>query len=382
MTPNPLLVDVASPPIPEAQSWRARYGGAHGPFVDLAQAVPGYPPHPDMLAALAEAAGRPAAASYGPILGDEALRAAYAAHVSGIYGARVGADEVAITTGCNMAFFVAAVALAQRGDAVLVPSPWYFNHEMTLSMLGVEARALPCRAETGFLPDPDEAERLIDGRVRAILLVTPNNPTGAVYPPELIARFAELAARRGVVLILDETYRDFLADGAPHHALRPGAPVLQLYSFSKSYCIPGHRLGAMVAPKPLIGEIAKVLDCMQICAPRVGQIATAPMIERLADWRAGNRAAIARRADAFRAAIGGSNGWRIDSIGAYFAFVAHPDPGERAVAAAERLAAERGVLALPGSYFGPGNETHLRFAFANADETAIAEVGRRLARAA
>ena len=102
------------------------------------------------------------------------------------------------------------------------------------------------------MPDPEEAEALLDPSVRAIVLITPNNPTGAVYPPGVIAAFAALAQRRGLWLILDETYRDFLPEGQDRaHGLFTDPAwidsVIQLYSFSKAYCLPGHRLGAVVA---------------------------------------------------------------------------------------------------------------------------------------
>ena len=174
---------------------------------------------------------------------------------------------------------------------------------------------------------------LIDGRVKAVVLVTPNNPTGAVYPPGVISEFAALCRRKDVALVLDETYRDFLAepDERPHEVFADPAwrdSVLGLYSFSKSYCIPGHRLGAITAGSAAMAEIGKVLDCMQICPARAGQIALAPAITALADWREGNRREIVRRAAAFRDALATTQ-WRVDSIGAYFAYVAHPFPGRR-----------------------------------------------------
>src|SRR4051794_1600692 len=148
------LLDTATPPIPEAQGWAGAYPGHAGPLIDLSQAVPGYPPHPDLLARLAASAGAAASASYGPILGDVALREAYARHLHDLYGAgSLAPADVAITTGCNQAFFVAAVAVAPAGTNVLLPSPWYFNHKMTLDMLGIEARVLPCDPDRGFVPD-------------------------------------------------------------------------------------------------------------------------------------------------------------------------------------------------------------------------------------
>ena len=381
---NPLVADTGSPPIPEAKAWLERYDGGHGPAIDLSQAVPGHPPPEDFLARLGAAAATPEAARYGAILGDVPLREAYAADVAACYGAAVSPGEVAITAGCNLAFVIATMLVAKAGDAVLLPTPWYFNHAMSLRMLGVEARPLPARAEAGFVPDPAEAERLLaDGRVRAIVLVTPNNPTGAVYPAGTIAAFAALCRRRGVRLILDETYRDFLPDGIerPHGVfaepeLRRG--TIQLYSFSKAYGIPGHRLGAMLASIEDQAQIAKLLDCLQISPTRAGQMALAPAIPAMAGWRARNRAEIIARGAVFRAAVAGAPGWRIDSLGAYFAYLRHPFPGEDGRAVAERLAAKRGVLTLPGGFFGPGQEGHLRVAVANVDSRALAGLGARL----
>lgn len=380
---NPLVADTGTPPIPEAQGWLARYGGGFGAAINMSQAVPGHPPHPDFMARLAEAAASVEATRYGPILGDSDLREAYAAHLSRLYGSAVKPGEVAITAGCNMAFVVALMLLAKAGESVLLPSPWYFNHAMTAQMLGIEPRPLPCEPAAGFVPDPDEAERLIDARTRAIVLVTPNNPTGAVYPARIIEAFAELCRRRGLWLVIDETYRDFLPPGLerPHGLLAQGARrdrVIQLYSFSKAYCIPGYRLGSVIADVAVIGEFAKLLDCVQICPARIGQRALAWGIDALADWREANRREMHRRAEAFRRALAPVPEWRVDSVGAYFAYVRHPFGGRAAEEVAERLAVERGVLALPGSYFGPGQATHLRMAFGNLATERIASLDERL----
>jgi len=379
---NPLLIRTEAPPIPEAKAWAAAYDGSRGPLIDLSQAVPGYPPHPDMLARLGAAAATREAASYGDILGDAALRARYAAHVSALYRARIAPDQVAITAGCNLGFVVAMMALAKAGDAVMLPCPWYFNHKMALDMLGIETVPIPCRAENGLVPHVADAERALGDRVRAVVLVTPNNPTGAVYPPATIAAFHAFCAEPRITLVIDETYRDFLPSNAPPHGLFADksrcANLIQLYSFSKSYCIPGHRVGALVADPEAVGEIAKILDTLQICAPRAAQLVLPWAIPALADWRAGNRAEIARRADAFRAAMAALEGWEIASIGAYFAYVRHPYDGRSGAEICEWMARERGVLCLPGTYFGPGQEAFIRVAFANVDAAGIAELPARL----
>jgi aspartate/methionine/tyrosine aminotransferase len=380
---SPRIRATGAPPIPAVRGWAARYQGGAGPVLDLTQAVPGYPPHPDLLARLAAAAGDAKAAGYGPIEGETALREALAADMVRAYGGRLDAADIAITAGGNLAFTLSMMTLAGSGEAVMLPAPWYFNHRMALEALGITCRVLPCRAEDGFLPDPALAASLMEG-VRAIVLVTPNNPTGATYSPELIAQFAKLCRDRGAWLVLDETYRDFIpeAAGAPHGLFQDAAwrdHVVHLYSFSKAYCVPGHRIGAIAAGAGFQRELAKAIDTVQICPPRAAQIALASAVEGLRDWRAANRAIMAARAEAFRTAMARLNAWRIDALGTYFAYLRLPDGLADAEATAEMLAVERGLLGLPGSFFGPGQERHLRLAFANAEEAVIAAVPRRLA---
>jgi aspartate/methionine/tyrosine aminotransferase len=186
-----------APPIPTARAWAAAYDGRAGPPLDLTQAVPGYPPHPALLARLAEAAGHHASAGYGPIDGEPALREALAADIARAYGAPVRAGDVAITAGGNLAFAMTMAVLAGPGDAVLLPTPWYFNHRMALTMQGIRAIPLPCRAEDGFVPDPDRVAALLREGVQAMVLVSPNNPTGATCPPAVIARYAALCRAAG-----------------------------------------------------------------------------------------------------------------------------------------------------------------------------------------
>ena len=373
-----------APPIPAARAWAARYDGRAGPALDLTQAVPGYPPPPELLARLAEAAGRVAAAGYGPIAGDPALRAALAEDMAEFYGAPVAPAQVAITAGCNLAFAMAMQVLAAEGEAVLVPTPWYFNHHMAMTMQGVRAIPVPARAEDCFVPDAERIGALLaQHKARAVVLVTPNNPTGAIYPPAAIHAVAAQCRRHGAMLVLDETYRDFLPGGAAPHALFDdpdwGEVLVHLYSFSKAYCVPGHRVGAIAAGADFMAEFDKACDTYQICPACPAQSALAWAIPALRDWRAGNRALMATRAAFFRDAVSPLPGWRLDAIGTYFAYLRLPDAAPEALRAAELLAAERGLMTLPGPFFGPGQGRHLRLAFANAAEAVLAEVPGRLA---
>ncbi len=126
------------------------------------------------------------------------------------------------------------MALAEPGDQVILATPWYFNQQMSLEQLGLELVPLPCPAPA-FLPSPADCARLITPRTKAIVLVSPNNPTGAIYPPDLLREFSALAVDRRIAFVLDETYRDFV--DWPPHDLFTETPwqdyLVHLFSFSK-----------------------------------------------------------------------------------------------------------------------------------------------------
>jgi aspartate/methionine/tyrosine aminotransferase len=230
--------------------------------------------------------------------------------------------------------------------------------------------------------------------------------TGAVYSPHLISAFAALARAHGIALILDETYRDFVLPGPPHDLFAPPAPapthhaprdwawrgtLVHLYSFSKAYHIPGHRVGAIAAGPAVLEAVETVLDCLQICASTPAQSALAQpgLLPSLRSFvRAGAEALAARQAVFTRAC---PPAWAIGAQGAYYAFVRHPFAGQTAHAVCERLARELGVIALPAQFFAagadaaglePGWDTWLRISVANVDEERVREVCTRLQQAA
>ena len=380
---NPAITRLTAPPVSVVLDWRASYDGSKGALIDMSQAVPGYPAHPDMLQALADAAATPDAARYGRVEGDDGLRDAYATHLSTLYDALIAPEQTHITSGCNQAFVAAALAVAGRGEEILMMRPCYFNHESALGMLGIDIAYVDCHSENGMRPLPADIDSAIGPKTRALALVSPNNPCGTIYPADLLDEIFQLCKRRGIWLILDETYRDFLPlnSDRPHRLFGHEGwqdTLIQLYSFSKSYCMPGHRLGAVTGGKALVDELAKIIDNIQICAPRTPQIAVAPMLTQLADWRQDNRERIAARSDLFSKVIAGMEGWTLLSTGAYFGYVKHPFTGTPSIEVAQRMAREVGVLTIPGTFFGDGQEDYLRFAFANAGRDVIAELPDRL----
>jgi aspartate/methionine/tyrosine aminotransferase len=385
---NDRLHAVAEPPIAEAHGWIAvRRFPDEKPLIDVAQAVPGYPPPDELTRHLAELSVKPTTSRYTEIEGIPPLREALAAHMSTFYGSAIAAEQVAITAGCNQAFCLAAMALAEAGDEIILPLPWYFNHRMWLDMLGIRTVPLAFRPDRNGIPDPDEAAALIGSRTRALVLVSPNNPTGAIYSPATIAAFRDLCRARGIALVIDETYKDFLAaPGRPHELFAASdwdETVVQLYSFSKVYCLTGYRVGSIIAGTRLIDEVAKAMDCVAICAPRIGQEAALYGLRHLAGWRDEKRSLMSKRVAALRGAFSGHDtGYEMVSIGAYFAYLRHPFRGTPARDIAKRLAEEENMLCLPGSMFGAGQEDYLRFAFANVEADVMPEIARRLAHSA
>ena len=263
---NPNLTATFAPPVMEARRWLEGVTfSAETPLINVSQAAPVDPPPDAMRQAMADTVlSIPEAHLYGPVLGLPELRTALSHRWSQNYNGTVAPEQVAITSGCNQAFAAALAVLAEKGDEVIIPTPWYFNHKMWLDMQGIGTVPLP--TDTTLLPDPELANSLITSRTRAIVLVTPNNPGGVEYPADLIRSFYDLCKREGIALIIDETYRDFLrSDDRPHDLITDpdwDDTLICLYSFSKSYRLTGHRVGAILASPTLLAEVEKFLDAL------------------------------------------------------------------------------------------------------------------------
>ena len=381
---NPLLTAIEDPPIDEVQQWiRGRAFPEEKPLIDLSQALPSYPPAAELRNHMAELVVDPTMNGYTEIGGIPELKEAYASEVSQFYQTRVSSEEVFITAGCNQAFFLSMLTLGKAGDEIILPAPYYFNHRMTLEMLGMTPVLLPCRPKTGMLPEVDIAEMLITPQTRGIVLVTPNNPSGTVYPSGLIEDFYRLAQAKGLYLILDETYRDFLnpEQGLPHHLLNLSwqENLVQLYSFSKSFALAGYRIGAITASSEFLKELVKVMDCAAICAPKLAQRSALYALMHLHDWREEKKQLMNLRAESFRQYFQENNRsrFRLSTLGPCFAYIRHSEVGETAYEVAKKLAWNENLLLLPGSMFGPDQDSFLRIAFANVEIERFSEMMTR-----
>jgi aspartate/methionine/tyrosine aminotransferase len=383
---NPALCATFPPPVMEARRWLdGATFPADRPLINVSQAAPVDAPPEGLRKALADAALNTAEAHlYGPVLGMPELRAEIATQWSAAYGGQVDAAQVAITQGCNQAFCATLAVLAAPGDEVILPTPWYFNHKMWLDMAGIAA--VPLATGAGLIPDPAAAAALITPRTRAIVLVSPNNPSGVEYPPKVMRGFYDLAQARGIALVVDETYRDFDSRSGAAHDLfvNPDWPgtLIQLYSFSKAYRLTGHRVGAIVADAAFLGQVEKFLDTVAICPNQLGQIGALWGMRNLGQWVAGERAEILARRAAMTAGLNRLPGWTLLGCGAFFAYVEHGQPLP-AADLAKRLVHEAGILMLPGTMFMPQDDAdaagQMRIAFAN---VGVAEIDQMIARLA
>jgi aspartate/methionine/tyrosine aminotransferase len=354
------------------------------PLLNLAQAAPSYPPPPEIVDRIAAAAKQPDAAAYVGTAGLDPLRHAFAAEMSLAYNSSIDPANVLVTAGCNQAFCVATMAVAAPGDEVIVPLPYYFNHDMWLRMEGITPVYLEPGAD--WRPDPEAARRAVTPRTRAILLVTPGNPSGVTVAPDTIAAFAAIAAEHDITLIIDETYRNFRDTTDPAHTLFSdpawGEKVVSLFSFSKDFAIPGYRVGALVASTELIREAMKVLDCVQICAPRIGQEAALAGLLHATAWRQAKALEVSRKRAAFQEVMAARpGGFELAACGAYFGWIRHPFATRPAKDVVRELLFSHDMLLIPGTAFLPDDRRMIRASIANLSLDGIGEFARRLASA-
>ncbi|MGB0902354.1 aminotransferase [Halocynthiibacter sp.] len=386
---NPRMAATFLPPVMEARRWLEGVEfPADRPLINVSQAAPVAPPPLALRQAIADAAlNMDEAHLYGPVLGNDNLRDEIALRWSQSYKTTIKRDQVAITSGCNQAFAATLATIAGDADEVILPTPWYFNHKMWCDMQGV--RAVPLATGDDLLPDPARAEALITDRTKAIALVSPNNPGGVEYPAELLQAFYDLCSRKGITLMLDETYRDFdsRCDGVSSaaHSLFDNPDwdqtLIHLYSFSKAFRLTGHRVGAFIASKSRLTEAEKFLDTVAICPNQLGQIAALWGLQNLTDWVLGERLEILDRAKAIREGFPKLPDWKLLGCGAYFAWVEHPFD-LRSDQLAQQLVRDAGLLILPGTMFTPEGDNagakQLRIAFANIDRSGISDMFERL----
>jgi aspartate/methionine/tyrosine aminotransferase len=311
---------------------------------------------------------RPEVAMYTPDEGLEEVRTEVARWYARRYAGAPAAQNICLTIGASQAFWLAMLLVAKAGDEVIVQVPAYFDHPMALDTLGIKPVFVPAAADGGS--DIKTIVRHVTPLTRAIVVVTPSNPTGRVLSSAENEELYQCASAHNLALVLDETYNAFLPpDQEPHHLFsKPdwGDTFIHLASFGKTFALTGYRAGALVAGEELIRQALKVQDSMVVCQPRITQGALAWGCRNLDSWVAYNAERMRERHDTFRALFeDAGHRFELSASGAFFAWVRHPWPEMDSWQVARLLAEKGDLICLPGDAFGPGQQRYLRLAFGN-----------------
>jgi len=247
---------------------------AHPGTISLGQGVAYYGPPPEAGPCIERFFADPQNHKYKLVQGIPELLEAIETKLAAENGIRIGPDQrIVVTAGANMGFVNAVLAITDPGDEIILNLPYYFNHEMAVTMADCRAVCVP--SDENYQLQPDRIEKAITRRTRAVVTISPNNPSGAVYPENALRQVNDICRRHGVYHISDEAYEYFVYDGARHFS--PGSiegsshHTISLYSLSKAYGFASWRIGWMVIPERLFEPIRKIQDTVLICAPVISQ---------------------------------------------------------------------------------------------------------------
>jgi aspartate aminotransferase len=379
------MESVVSPPIEVINARAAKLARRGARVINLGQGVPGFPMATGAVETARKALEEQGTHVYSPDPGLLPLREALSAALATQNRIAVDpASEIIITAGASQAFFLALLTLLEPGDKVLLPSPYYFNHEMAVRIVGGVPVEVPLSEGKGFGMCLEDLEPYLDQRPRAVVVISPNNPTGAVYEPRELQRIGRALASRGIAIIADETYRDFVYEGAQHLSLASVADIrsqlITIGSFSKSLSMTGWRVGYFIAEAPFIREALKVQDAMVVCAPVISQKAALGGLQRLGDEVAHRRDMLNERRLLLAERLDGiaQLAWQ-PTLGAYFAFVRVEGCSDSASLALDILDQVH-VVTIPGRTFGRHGEGYLRLSYGTVDLATLQEACTRLGR--
>ena len=380
ITESRRLSAVQTPVIPVVSRWIAETPGT----ISLGQGIVSYGPPREAIAA-AHAFGRPLADHrYGPVEGLPEVIDALDDKLARENGITVRpTSRLVVTAGGNLAFMNAILAITDPDDEVILPAPFYFNHEMAIVMAG--ARVVPVETTAEYQLDLDALARAITPRTRAIVTVSPNNPTGVVYPEAALRAVNALCRDRGVFHIHDEAYEYFTYGGAanfsPGSIAGAAAHTISLYSMSKAYGMASWRIGYMVIPESLWTAVNKIQDTILICAPAVSQAAAFAALRVGADYARAHLAGLDRTRRQILQKLGDPAVpcETPEPKGAFYYFLRVRTELD-SMAFAERLIREHRVAAIPGSAFGATQGCTLRISYGALDAETVNEGISRLTR--
>src|SRR5919199_3496995 len=352
--------------------------------ISLGQGVVYYDPPPEAIAFLSQFLANPENHKYQAVQGIAPLLEALEAKLNADNGIDInGQNCIVVTAGSNMAFMNAILAITNPGDEIIIQTPYYFNHEMAIMM--ASCRPVLVATDENYQLRPKAIAQAITERTRAVVTISPNNPTGAVYSEEALREVNQICRERGIYHISDEAYEYFTYNGVKH--VSPGAfpqsseHTISLYSLSKSYGFASWRIGYMVIPEHLLVPVKKIQDTILICPPVISQYAALGALQVGIGYCRKKLSAIA-----FVRELALDSLKRLEGLCAitpadgafYFLLKVHTHLG--AFELAERLIREHGVAVMPGTTFGMNDGCYLRVAYGALDKETAVEGIERLVR--
>jgi len=354
----------------------------HPGTISLGQGVVNYGPPPQAIERVRSLDYASDIHKYGPTGGITPLCEMIAAKLAAENDIRTGqGNRIMVTAGSNMAFLNTLFAITRPGDEVILPVPYYFNHEMAIAMLDCRAVLVP--TDTDYLPQPEAIRRAITGKTRALVTVSPNNPSGMVYSEASLREINSICREHGLYHISDEAYEYFTYDGTRHFSPGsiPGAGryTISLYSLSKAYGFAHWRIGYMVAPEHLKTALYKVQDTNLICPPIVSQYAALGAMETGMPYCRQKMEGIADVRKIILAELRDINSFcTVSPSNGAFYFLLKVATELDDMTVVRRLIGEHGVAVIPGHTFGLNDGCYLRVSYCALDRHNALEGIRRL----
>jgi Aspartate/tyrosine/aromatic aminotransferase len=296
------------------------------------------------------------------------LREAVAGRMKRKYGVPVDPGRVVVSTGAVAALHVALLSLVDVGEEVLIPDPGYPNYEGLVRLMNGQPVYYPARKERGFVPDIDEMEALVTPFTKAVVVNSPNNPTGAVYPRKTWEQMLDMADRYNLYIISDEIYDEMVYEGSPvcPLAVRPDLAhrIVSVNGFSKGYAMTGWRLGYMVAPEHLVPLICKLQEPTTTCAAAFTQLAGEAALNGDQGHLAEMRERYARQRNMTCSLLERYGIVHHRPQGAMYVMADISPTGLTATVFARELLHSKQVMVAPGDGFGPSGHPYVRICFA------------------
>ena len=310
--------------------------------------------------------------SYTSNLGMPKLRQAICAYVANHYGASYDpGDECIVTVGVSEAVDLALRAVINPGDEVLYSEPCYVSYPAEIRMAHGVPVPVTTRVENGFALDPDEVEKKITARTKALILNFPCNPTGAEMPLDKLEKLAELAKKHDLLVLTDEIYSELSFDGEHRSiAALPGMKerCIFLHGFSKAFAMTGWRVGYACAPAALTDAMMRIHQYAIMCAPTVAQEAALDALRNGEAEMLRMRESYRERRDFFVSGLNEAGLKCLLPKGAFYAFPSVAATGLSCEAFAKKLLAAERVAVVPGTAFGECGEGFVRCCYATSRE--------------